>query len=145
MKLLEQKGYRDLVVKQVKEQILYLLKSNTEFSIVVNMDSGIDFKPILPEEITSQFKEFTIFAIAGYTFKSAFVKDDTFIFEAGFGPDNIGAMVYVDLDRIIQVVIGETPIFLNLVASQPRQTYKDSFDVFAKNPKNSKFFKNKKK
>jgi len=141
MKLIYDKNYRDLMVKQLKEQISYLLKSNTEFSIVVHMDSGVDFNPVLPDDIASGFNDFTIFAIGGYTFKSAFIENNTFIFEAGFGKENIGSRVYVEIDRIVQIVIGETPIFINLTASIERIEVKDPFDVFSKNPNNKKFFK----
>jgi len=141
MEILYNNGYRDLMVKQTKEQLMFLLKNSVEFSIVVNMDDGVDFNPTLPEEISSAFRDFTIFAIAGYTFKSAFVKDDVFIFEAGFGSENIGAMVYVDIDRIVQILIGDNPIFINSIGATPKQKNKDSFDVFSKNPKNKKFFK----
>jgi hypothetical protein len=141
MKLLYDKKYQALMIKQLKEQIMYLLQSNTEFSIVVHMDTGVDFNPPLPEDIVNSFNDFTIFAIGGYTFKSAFIENNTFIFEAGFGKENIGSRVYVDIDRIIQIVIGETPIFINLTASIKRVEKKDSFEVFAKNPKNKKFFK----
>jgi len=48
---------------------------------------------------------------------------------------------YVDIDRILQIVIGETPIFVNVIASVPKVKKKESFDVFASNPKNKKFFK----
>jgi len=142
MKLLYDKDYKELMIKQLKEQLGYMLKSNTEFSIVVHMDSGVDFNPALPEYIQEGFRDFTIFAIAGYTFQSAFIENNTLIFEAGFGPENIGAMVYVDIDRILQIVIGETPIFINVTASIEREEEKDSFDVFVNNPKNKKFFKN---
>ena len=141
MELLYNQRYRDLMSQQTKAQIMFLLQNSYEFSIVVNMDEGVDFNPELPEEITSAFRDFTVFAIAGYTFKSAFVKDNELIFEAGFGSENIGAMVYVDIDRIVQILIGETPIFINPTATTPKQKQKDSFDVFSKNPKNSKFFK----
>ena len=141
MKLLYDLNYRNLMVKQIKEQIMFMLKSNTEFSIVINMDSGVDFNPSLPEEISSTFGDFTIFAIGGYTFKSAFIENNTFIFEAGFGRENIGAMVYVDIDRILQILIGDTPIFINVTASVPKIQKKESFEVFASNPKNKKFFK----
>jgi hypothetical protein len=141
MKIIYDTKYQELMTKQVKEQIRYMLESNTEFSIIVHMDNGVDFNPPLPEEISSGFRDFTVFAIAGYTFKSAFIENDTFIFEAGFGAENIGAMVYVDMDRILQIVIGETPIFINVTASVAKEEKKDPFDIFANNPKNKKFFK----
>jgi len=141
MKLIYDSRYRDLVVKQAKEQIIFLLQNSIEFSIVVNMDSGVDFNPPLPDEITSGFREFTLFTISGYTFTSAFIRDDEFVFEAGFGRDNIGAVVYVDVDRILQIVIGETPIFINITASVEKNKTKDSFEVFASKERNKKFFK----
>jgi hypothetical protein len=141
MKLVYNSKYRDLLVKQAREQIIFLLQNSIEFSIVVNMDSGVDFNPSLPEEITSSFRDFTLFTISGYTFKSAFVKDDVFIFEAGFGRENIGAIVHVDIDRILQIVIAETPIFINITASVEKNKTKDSFEVFASKERNKKFFK----
>jgi len=141
MKIIYDSKYRELMTKQAKEQIQYMLKSNNEFSIIVHIDSGVDFNPPLPAEISANFRDFTIFAIAGYTFQSAFIENNTLIFEAGFGAENIGAMVYVDIDRILQIVISETPIFINVTASVAKEEKKDSFDVFASNPKNKKFFK----
>jgi hypothetical protein len=141
MKLVYDLKYRELMTKQVKEQIKFLLQHSSEFSIVVHMDGGVDFNPPLPDEIKVNFKEFTIFAIAGYTFKSAYIENNRLIFEAGFGSENIGAMVYIDMDRILQIVIGDTPIFINVIASAPKQVKKESFNVFVSNPKNKKFFK----
>jgi hypothetical protein len=141
MKIIYDQKYKKLMIKQIKEQIRYLLESNTEFSIIVHMDSGVDFNPVLPKEISDEFRDFTIFAIGGYTFKSAFIENNTFIFEAGFGRENIGSMVYVDVDRILQILIGDNPIFINVIASLPRKEEKNPFDVFASNPKNKKFFK----
>ena len=140
-KLLYNQKYKQLLIKQLKEQILFFLGNNVDFSIVVNMDSGIDFNPPLPDEIVSGFREFTLFTISGYTFKSAYIENDTFIFEAGFGPENIGAVVYIDLDRILQLVIGETPVFINVTATIEKTQPKSSFEVFASKNKNKKFFK----
>jgi len=105
------------------------------------MDEGITFSPQLPDEIMSGFKDIVIFAIAGYTLGSAFVENDILVFEAGFGRDNFGSIVKVDIDRIMQILVQDNPIFINLTATLPKQTSKDSLDVFIKNPKNKKFFK----
>jgi len=141
-KLLYNQKYRELLVKQLKEQIIFFLSNDIDFSVVVNMDSGIDFNPPLPDDIVSSFREFTLFTISGYTFKSAYVENNTFIFEAGFGADNIGAVVYIDIDRILQLVRGETPVFINVTASVEKDIQvKNSFDVFASKEKNKKFFK----
>ena len=142
MKIVYNQKYKNLLVKQTKEQLLFFLQNSIDFSIVVNMGSeGVEFNPELPEEISSSFQPFTLFTISGYTFQSAFVKDNQFIFEAGFGSDNFGAVVYVDIDRILQIVIGETPIFINVTASVEKSQAKDSFEVFASKERNKKFFK----
>jgi len=141
MKILHNKEYRNLLTQQMKEQLLFFLKNSEEFLIIVNMD-GVKFNPVLPKEITDTFnKDFMPFAIGGYTFKSAFVENNTFIFEAGFGNENIGAMVYIDIDRILQILISENPIFINITATAPKETPKNSFDVFASKKSNQKFFK----
>jgi len=141
--LINNKKYRELVIKHMKEQLIFFLQNSIEFSIVVHMDEGVDFNPSLPEEIISQFREYTIFTLAGYTFKSAFIENNSLIFEAGFGPDNIGAMVYVDLDRILQIMLGDTPIFINITATAKKEINqpKNSFEIFASKNRNKKFFK----
>jgi hypothetical protein len=141
MKLLENLEYRKLMTKQLKEQLLFLLKNSEEFMIVVNMD-GVEFNPTLPPEIEEALnKDFIPFAIGGYTFKSAFVENEKFIFEAGFGSENIGAMVYIDISRILQIVIAENPIFINVTATAPKETPKNSMEVFASKSRNQRFFK----
>jgi len=141
MKLLENLEYRKLMTKQLKEQLLFLLKNSEEFMIVVNMD-GVEFNPTLPPEIEDALnKDFIPFAIGGYTFKSAFVENEKFIFEAGFGSENIGAMVYIDISRILQIVIAENPIFINVTATAPKETPKNSMEVFASKSRNQRFFK----
>ena len=141
MKLLENLEYRKLMTKQLKEQLLFLLKNSEEFMIVVNMD-GVEFNPTLPPEIEDALnKDFIPFAIGGYTFKSAFVENEKFIFEAGFGSENIGAMVYIDISRILQIVIAENPIFINVTATAPKETPKNSMEVFASKSRNQRFIK----
>jgi len=145
MKLLYNLEYKKLMKEQLKEQLLFLLKHSEEFLIVVNMD-GVVFNPPLPDEITKKFTaDFMPFAIAGYTFQSAFVENDTFIFEAGFGSDNIGAMVYIEIERIFQILIGDNAIFLNVTAASPKVEPKNSYEVFASKERNKKFFEKKKK
>jgi hypothetical protein len=143
MEIIYNKDYRVLMKKQIREQLLFLLKNDYEFMMVVNRD-GVEFNPTLPEKITSQFRDFISFAIAGYSFSSAFVNDNQFVFEAGFGEENIGAMVYIDIDRILQIVIQENPIFINVLATTSKIEPKDSMEVFKSKARNKKFFsKNK--
>ena len=140
MKIVYDKDYRKLLSEQLKEQLMFLIKNNQEFLIIVNMD-GVEFNPPLPEEIMSAFsKDMMPFAIAGYTFKSAYIENDTFIFEAGFGSENIGAMVYIEIDRIYQIAIEDNLTFINIPATLQKETPKDSFEVFKSKNKNKKFF-----
>ena len=73
------------------------------------------------------------------------------IFEAGFGSDNFGSVVSVPLLSIMQIIIDETPVFINLsvykdeVQEQSREGddkgVKNSMASFLNNPENSKFLK----
>jgi hypothetical protein len=146
IKILTDKRYLELVKKQLREQILFFLKNSYEFFIVVARD-GVEFKPQLPDEIVSSFSDdYISFALAGYSFQSAFVEDNYLIFEAGFGEENIGAFVYVEIDRILQLLINEKPLFVNISATYPRfEEGKDSLEVFLSRKKNKKFFSNTKK
>jgi hypothetical protein len=141
MKFLYSNGYRNMLINQTKEQIIFFLKNSIEFNIIVNMDSGVSFNPELPEEIYSGFGNFTLFALAGYTFQSAYIENNVLIFEAGFGKENFGSIVRVDIDRILQIIKDETPIFINPIASIPKQTNRNSFEIFKSKNKNKKFFK----
>lgn len=139
-KLLYNKKFRALLKENSKQMLSFLLAENTEFSVVCKMD-GVTFEPILPEDIMEKMQNMTIFALGGYTLESAFIESDTLIFEAGFGPENFGSNVTVEIDRILQIIIGDTPIFINLTANTEKIIEKSSFDAFKKNPKNEKFFK----
>ncbi len=128
---------------------LYLLKrKGLTFSILVNL-SEVSFDPPLPEHIKSNFKPITMFVIAGYTFETFEIYDDIVEFEAGFGSENIGSVVNVPLSGIIQILVEDTPIFINLsrkVDKQKQQNkIKKSTNIFLSNPENRKFLKKRKK
>jgi len=141
MKFLYNEKYRKIVVKQLKEQLIFFLQESIEFNIIVNITQGVTFYPPLPNHIFNAFNDYTIFALAGYTFQSAYIENDTLVFEAGFGKENIGAIVKVDIDRILQITKNETPIFINLIATIDKMQIKDSLQIFKSKEKNKKFFK----
>jgi len=130
--------FRDLKEKHAKEILELLLQRDDEFSILANT-KAITFDPPLPENITSLFTDVIVFAIANYTLQSAHIKDENFIFEAGFGEENIGSVVTVPLYSILQITEDEVPLFINASATLPKE--EKPKNPFAMNPRNKKFIK----
>ena len=130
--------FRDLKAKHATEILSVLLERNEPFSILAHLPA-ISFNPALPENITSQFTDAIIFAIANYTLESAHINDNNFIFEAGFGEENIGSVVTVPIENIIQITQEEIPLFINVTATLPKQ--EKPKNPFALNPRNKKFIK----
>lgn len=152
-KFLESDIFVHLMRVHVNETIDLLLQEGVHFSILVNLD-GVYFEPEPPKEVTDTFKPIISFALSGYTFESAKVYDNILQFEAGFGRDNIGSLVNVHLDKILQISIDKTPILINL--SIPKQIDEDeqiqeekeddegidkSMKAMLSNPENQKFLK----
>jgi len=130
--------FRDLKAKHATEILSVLLKENEPFTILAHLPA-ISFNPALPEHITSKFTEAIVFAIANYTLESAYINENNFIFEAGFGEENIGSVVTVPIDNIIQITQEEIPLFINITATLPKQ--EKPKNPFALNPRNKKFLK----
>ncbi len=130
--------FRDLKSKHAEEILTLLLQNDDEFSVLCHAEH-IDFNPELPQEITKNFTNAIVFAIANYTLQSAHVLDGKFIFEAGFGEENIGSVVTVPLDNIIQITQEDVPLFINAAATLPKE--EKPKNPFASNPRNKKFIK----
>jgi hypothetical protein len=130
--------FRDLKEKHAKEIISLLLERDEPFSILA-FTPEIRFDPELPEKIKEQFTEAIMFAIANYTLQSAHITEDNFIFEAGFGEENIGSVVTVPIGNIIQITQNEVPLFLNAAATMPKE--EKPKNPFASNPRNKRFLK----
>ena len=88
--------------------------------------------------------------MAGYTFETARIVDDSLVFEAGFGADNFGSLVSVPMLSIMQIIIDETPVLINLANYEKNTVVKKEVDEggvensmasFLSNPENSKFIK----
>ncbi|GAB6074556.1 hypothetical protein [Nautilia lithotrophica] len=130
--------FRELKAKHAKEILMILLERDEPFSILAHLPA-IEFNPPLPEHITKQFTEIIVFAIANYTLQSAHILDENFIFEAGFGEENIGSVVTVPIENIIQITQDEVPLFINAAATLPKE--EKPKNPFAMNPRNKKFIK----
>ena len=137
--ILQNNKFRKLKEKHAKEILEFLIPNKEEFDILCST-ANINFNPTLPKDITSAFGEILVFTIANYTLSTAKIIDDKLTFEAGFGEENIGSVVTIPLNNIIQITEEETPLFINVSATIPQQEpetkQKNPFEM---NPRNKKF------
>ncbi|WQV89611.1 hypothetical protein KVM15_02270 [Helicobacter pylori] len=92
--------------KHCIEYLQFLSKNHLSFNLLCERDA-IDFSPKLPKEIHEKFGSLVLFVLAGYTLESLMIDAQSVQFEAGFGPNNIGSVVQVELPGIIQILIKE--------------------------------------
>lgn len=139
--IIENNEYKSLVEKQIKETILFLLEKNQEFSITANIEP-ISFTPELPKVIKDQMHKFSLFILSNYTYTTVQINDEYMTFEAGFGNENFGSVVKIPLYAIFQIVIDESILYINSVATVEKfnkDLKKNSFNIFKNNPNNKKF------
>ncbi len=145
-RILQDIDFSNMMKSHIVDIISLLLDRGEFFSILTNINS-VEFNPELPSHISDSFKPITLFVIAEYTFESAYIEDGYFIFEAGFGAENIGSIVKVPLGSIVQIMLEETPIFINLAYEMPPsykkrdENIKKSTNIFLSNPENKKILK----
>ena len=145
---LENETFVRLMRVHVHEVLETLFQNGVNFSLLTNV-RVVSFEPDLPEEITANFKPITMFVLAGYTFESASIDDKLLQFEAGFGVENIGSLVTVPLSSILQIVVEDTPVFINLsiptkkdLAHYPKSGgVKKSMEALLSNPENESLLK----
>ncbi|AKF25540.1 hypothetical protein YH65_09245 [Sulfurovum lithotrophicum] len=151
MNLFQTAQYRTLMKEHIHKTIIYLFEQDQDFAIACET-KHVTFDPELPAEIKETFNETVLFVISGYTFESAKINDEYFIFEAGFGSENFGSAVHVPLLAIKQIFVGEHPIVINLAESAivPKQAdkaknskAKNSMEALLNNPENKKLLKKK--
>jgi hypothetical protein len=144
--LLSDVEFSSMMRSHVKEVISILLKKGINFSILTNVNE-ISFEPELPSEISSSFKPITMFVLAGYTFESCAIDEDELSFEAGFGVNNFASLVQIPILSILQIIVEETPIFINLSIDTQRKEKKQengvkkSMEALLSNPENEKLLK----
>ena len=136
--------FSELMVFHQRDIIEMLLSKGMFFSILTHIDD-ISYDPLLPAEISDNFKPITLFVISEYTFESCSVDDDNLYFEAGFGHQNVGSYVTIPLNSIVQILLEDTPIFINLAIRQKKKekdtNIEASTNIFLSNPKNKDFVK----
>ena len=148
--LLYDQKFAYLMEQNATDIIKYLFDKNLEFGVVCDT-AGVVFEPTLPKDIMKNIKQIALFVVSGYSFESAYLSDEnTLFFEAGFGPNNFGATVGISVDKIAQIVIEDTPIFINISAGQKKKqevikdesdSEKRSMDRLLNNPENRRFLK----
>ena len=139
--IIEDIEYKKLVEAQIKENIIFLLNKNQEFSITANIES-VTFTPELPKVIKDQMNKFSLFVLSNYTYSTVQVNDMHLSFEAGFGNENFGSVVKIPLHSVFQIIVDESILYINSVATVEKfnkDVKKNSFDVFKNNPNNKKF------
>ena len=114
--IVEDENYKDMVEGQIFELCKYLIENNEEFTITANI-KVIEFSPEIPESISKSFQQFTMFSLMNYTFTSIELTETHISFEAGFGAENFGSVANIPLFAIFQVIIDESILFLNPVAT----------------------------
>ncbi|MCX6073608.1 MAG: hypothetical protein NTY39_04735 [Campylobacterales bacterium] len=147
--IIKSPSFAKLMETNVRDLLIYFFENDQNFSILCKIES-VTFDPPLPKLISDEFRAMTLFFLAGYTFESARIDEDMLIFEAGFGQENIGSFVSIPLLSIVQIIIDDTPIFVNLALPQERiapinieknEGIQNSMSVFLSNPENQKFKK----
>ena len=139
--IIEDIEYKKLVEEQIKENIIFLLNKNQEFSVTANIESAT-FTPELPKVIKDQMHKFSLFILSNYTYSTVQINDMHLSFEAGFGSENFGSEVKIPLHSVFQIIVDESILYINSVATVEKfnkAVKKNSFDVFKNNPNNKKF------
>jgi len=147
--IIKNREFAALMQNNIQELIIHFFNQEQNFGVLCNIED-VSFEPSLPDSIANEFRPFTLFFLAGYTFETANIQDNYLVFEAGFGADNIGSIVSVPLISIMQIIVDETPVLINLSVYKedlmPKeipsaQGIENSMASFLSNPENSKFVK----
>ena len=151
--IIKDEKFATLMQKHIQDLLVHLFDQNQNFGVLCKIDQ-LQFSPELPEDISREFRAMTLFFLAGYTFETARLEGEYLYFEAGFGPDNLGSVVTVPLLGIMQIIIDETPIFVNLASpletedtkaknnnKEEKNGQKSSMEALLANPENKKFLK----
>ncbi len=150
--IVNSENFANMMHKHIEDLLLYFFEQDQNFGILCRIEH-LSFDPELPKSISDEFRPMTLFFLAGYTFESAQIEDNMLTFEAGFGAEDVGSFVSVPLLSIMQIIIDETPVFVNLAQPQKRDVaignndqsngIKNSMNALLSNPENRKFMKKK--
>jgi hypothetical protein len=136
--IIEDLEYKSLVSSQVKDTMQFLIDKDQEFAITANIDA-IKFNPELPSATKEQLSKFSLFVLSNYTFSTLKLDERTLSFEAGFGSENFGSIVTVPYHAVFQIILGESILFINSVATVDKfnkDLKEKSLNIFKNHPKN---------
>lgn len=140
--ILEDIEYKELVSTQVKDTMNYLVNKGQEFAVTANIDA-VEFNPELPSATKEQLAKFSLFVLKNYTYSTIKISETHISFEAGFGSENFGSTVKIPFYAIFQIVVDESILFINSVATIDKYneniTKERSLNVFKNNPNNRRF------
>lgn len=142
--VIESNDFKNLMIKQIHEMINFLLERNSEFAITVNVQ-GATFSPTLPSSIEKKLSKFSLFVLSNYTYTTIKIDNKIMSFEAGFGTENFGSTVTIPLESIFQIVIEDSILLINPVATvekfndSSKASLHKSLNAFKNNPNNQKF------
>ncbi|CBG40104.1 hypothetical protein [Helicobacter mustelae] len=135
--------------KHCENIIKFLMQKKKSFILWCKIDE-VSFDPPLPASILQDFRPISPFVLAGYTFESLALTERGISFEAGFGSENIGSIVEMDLSSILQIAITvgekESVIFVRLDSkkifveeSLEEEEMKRSMEAILSNPHNKQY------
>ncbi len=140
--ILEDVNYKELVASQIKDTMNYLVQQNEEFAITANI-AAVSFTPELPSSTKDQLAKFSLFILKNYTYSTINIDETHISFEAGFGSENFGSTVKIPFHAIFQIVVDESILFVNSVATVDKFNEivikEKSMNVFKNNPNNKRF------
>ena len=142
---IETQEFKNIMQEHIVKTIEYLFNANQEFAIACDV-AAVSFEPELPQDIQDSLAEITIFMVANYSFETASIEKEFLLFEAGFGEENIGALVQIPLLGIKQLFVGEYPVLMNIAShieevEEEVATEIDSMSALLNNPENAKLLK----
>ena len=127
----------------ITELVEYLLSSDQHFGLVCRLEN-VEFNPPLPDHIKESLNQITLFFLAGYTFESTRMDAGFISFEAGFGSENFGSVVTLPVLAVMQLIVEDTPIFINVAQPRPKESdgsIDKSMAALMANPQNRKLLK----
>ncbi len=149
--VLTNKKFSSMMKRHAVEIMSFLFDNNYHFSVLADT-KNVKFNPPLPKHITDTFQQVILFTLVGYTYESAKIDEKNLYFEAGFGEENIGSVVTIPIQNILQILVEENPIFVNLsyITEDEEEEEEDkgvekSMQIFTSNPENQKLLKKRKK
>lgn len=145
---LQKEQFQSIMQEHISNTIGFLFDENQEFGVACDI-KHVEFEPMLPKEIHETLPPVTLFMLANYSLESSILDGNSLQFEAGFGSENFGSLVYIPLLAIKQIFVGEYPILINIASpldndEEETEEAVDSMSALLNNPENAKLLKKKK-